>query len=87
MKAVEFEGQTAVLKPPQGWENSDGALQCGVLPIQIVKDHGLPVMRSFWRPSPDDLAALNAGAHVCLGIIGEAHPPVMVSVEKCEEMP
>lgn len=87
MKAVEFKGQHIVLRPPAGWDNADGRLQCGGLPIQVVEDRGYPVMRSFWRPSPADIEMLKNGAHVCLGIVGDSHPPVMVYVERCEETP
>lgn len=51
------------------------------LPIRdAISNSGLPVMQSVWTPSPDELAALNAGANVLLEVIGTAHPPVMLSV-------
>jgi len=48
----------------------------------------LPVIRtdtgfiSAWLPTPDELAALNAGAPVYLFIWGEGHPPVYVGVKQ-----
>ena len=49
----------------------------------------LPVVRtqdgqfvSAWLPTPDELAALNAGAPVYLFIWGEGHPPVYVGVKQ-----
>ena len=57
MKAVEFQGETIILGPPKGWNNGDDSrLQCGGLPVQIAEDRGMPVLRSFWRPSPEELA-------------------------------
>lgn len=39
-----------------------------------------PVMVSTWRPSPDELKALNEGMPVVLRIVGRGHPPVMLGV-------
>lgn len=88
MKAVEFNGQTRLLGPPPGWDNErDG--DCGALPVRIEQNaRGWPAtFTSYWRPSADDLAALNSGAHVRLTIVGHVHPPVAVSVERAEELP
>lgn len=37
---------------------------------------------SAWLPTPDELAALNAGAPVYLEIRGSVHPPVSVGVKQ-----
>lgn len=87
MKPIEFEGQTVVLAPPPDWDNSGDTLKCGGLPIQVVREQGVPVMRSFWKPSPEDLVALAGGAHICLSVVGCGHPPVIIYVDKCEELP
>lgn len=51
------------------------------LPIRdAITPEGVPVMQSVWTPSPDELAALNAGANVLLEVVGKGHPPVMLSV-------
>lgn len=39
-----------------------------------------PSMVTAWLPTPEELAALNAGAAIHLRILGTAHPPVMLSV-------
>lgn len=39
-----------------------------------------PSMVTAWIPTPDELAALNAGAAVQVRILGTAHPPIMVDV-------
>lgn len=36
------------------------------------------VMFTIWYPTPEELKALNGGGHIVLGIVGIAHPPVMV---------
>ena len=35
-----------------------------------------------WIPTPDELAALNAGAPVYLTVWGNGHPPVYVGVKQ-----
>ena len=37
---------------------------------------------SAWLPTPDELAALNAGAAVYLSIWADRHPPVYVGVKQ-----
>lgn len=37
---------------------------------------------SAWIPTPDELAALNAGAPVYLHIYSDRHPPVYVGVKQ-----
>lgn len=79
MKCVEFEGQTTLLGPPPGTKR--GA--CGALPVHIA-EWGIC---SYWKPSPEDLALLNNGAHVRLTVHSRIHPPVSLQVERCEELP
>lgn len=45
-----------------------------------VTGAGTPVMVTAWFPTPDELAALNAGAPVHLNVVGTMHPPVMLDV-------
>ena len=44
-----------------------------------------PSMITAWIPTPDELAALNAGASIHVRILGTAHPPMMVSVGPAPE--
>lgn len=39
---------------------------------------------SMWKPTPDELAALNAGHHICVGILNDGQPifPFFVGVTK-----
>ena len=48
--------------------------------VDPVTGAATPTMTSAWQPTPQELAALNAGAsiHVCL--LGRSHPPIIVSV-------
>jgi hypothetical protein len=68
MKPVEFEGQTGLLAPPPGTPRGE----CGALPV-LRQPWGFA---SVWKPTPEELAVLNAGGHVRLAVHGIAHPPV-----------
>lgn len=50
----------------------------------FVRDEQSPygnVMYSVWEPTPKQLEVLNKGGAIKLGIVGEAHPPVMLDVQ------
>jgi hypothetical protein len=87
MKAIEFVGQDMLLGPPGGWDNAGEGPKCGALPVKRIRDSQGTAWWSAWRPSPDELAALNAGAHVCLCVSSANHPPVAVEVHHLEELP
>jgi len=63
-----------------------GSDECGDLRVRIEKrplgDRGdlYWAIVSAWKPSPEELARLNSGAHVHLVIIGASMPPVCLEV-------
>jgi hypothetical protein len=72
-------------KPVDWGEKKHGS--CGSLPVhQILQPGGMLRLRSFWRPTAAELAALNDGAVVALNIYGYMHPPVSLQVEYAEEV-
>lgn len=85
MDPVQFEGQTVVLQPPAGSPPGE----CGGLAIRrIFPETSVGcALQSYWRPTPEELAELNAGAHVRLTVHGTGHPPVWLDVERAEEKP
>lgn len=84
MIILEFEEQTRVLGAPKGWDQKQ--LQCGMLPIADVMWDGVQAMVSYWKPTPEELAQLNAGAHIQLSVVGTSHPPVSVDVARCKAL-
>ena len=57
---------------PEGMED-----ECGTLEICDVHDPIWGnVMRSAWRPDPDELLAIMGGAPIILQIVGHRHPIV-----------
>jgi hypothetical protein len=79
MIPVVIEGYTRVLGAPFGWTPETSG-PCGALAIRDGMNGDMPNMMSSWEPTPEELAALNAGAKVELSVIGSGHPPVWVSV-------
>lgn len=55
--------------------------RCGDLSVTRTELNGDPCIKSYWKPSEEDIANILAGGHVCLHIIGRGMPPVMLSVE------
>jgi hypothetical protein len=79
MNRIQHPSNNAVLGAPQGWDQKE--LPCNALPITRTECEGMPAVVSFWRPTAEELAALNEGAAVALWVIGRTMPPVSLSVE------
>lgn len=79
MDRTQHPSNNFVLGAPVGWDQKE--LPCSALPVTRMAVEGRPVMVSFWRPTGDELAALNRGGTVALWVYGEGHPPVAVGVE------
>lgn len=77
MLVGRITGATRVLGKAQGYLGlpvRDETINCN------VSGEGTPAMVTAWFPTPDELAALNAGAPVHVRLLGVAHPPIMVEV-------
>lgn len=70
---------TLTLGAPDGWDPEKHG-PCSGLPVRIDRRCGLPRFSSAWFPTPDEIAAIQAGAPVILRLVGNGHPPVMLSV-------
>lgn len=64
---------------PRNWDEARHG-SCCALPIADVDVGGRLVMESLWRPSAEELAALNVGGAVILQVGGTQHPVVAVGV-------
>lgn len=73
------------LGAPDGWDQDQ--LPCDAIAITRSTVEGYPCVSSFWRPTPEELALLNAGGLVVLGVIGHTMPPVMLDVTPAEPEP
>lgn len=72
-------GATRFLGAPANW-NEQTDTHCAVLPILDYDVDGNNVMASAWEPTPDEIAAIVAGAKVHLHIWGSGHPVVAMTV-------
>lgn len=79
MNSQQIKGATRVLGESQGYL---------ALPIRddvietLVGDRieQSPVMISEWKPTPEEFAAILAGAPIQIKILGRQHPPIIVGV-------
>lgn len=78
MIPIQHPTNNAVLAPPAGSTKEE----CTVLPItRICYENKYLAIRSFWKPTPEELAALNAGEPVCFEIFCDrTHPPISLGV-------
>lgn len=54
----------------------------GTLPVTQTQANNQNVLISFWKPSPEEMMALNTGAVVALTVVGEAMPTVALTAVK-----
>ena len=50
------------------------------LPLRDEVVEGVPQMVSSWQPTPAEVARIAAGAAIYLTVLGNAHPPVLLTV-------
>lgn len=79
MQRTQHPSNNSVLGAPEGWDQS--VLSVGAMPITRTEVNGVPAVASYWKPSADELAQLNAGGSVALWVLGPTTPPVAVEVE------
>lgn len=75
MTPGHITGTTRVIGKSQGYRGlaiRDELVEC------TVNGSGTPAMTTAWFPTPEELAALAAGAPVYVRILGTAHPPIQV---------
>ena len=78
MRCVQHPTNNRVLGAPTGWSQEE--LRCNAIPITDVDLDGTPVVVTYWRPTEEELAAMNRGEYVQLSIIGRTMPPVAILV-------
>ncbi|WEE76630.1 hypothetical protein LZ683_21155 [Comamonas testosteroni] len=79
MDRMQHPSNNAVLGAPAGWDQK--TLPCNALPVTHIDWDGVPAVVSFWMPTPEEVAAINAGRPVMLSVVGNTMPPVALMVE------
>jgi hypothetical protein len=77
MTSAEFHGAKVLNAPPE-WDSEKA--ECAPLYVEFTMVGPIPVMKSVWVPSPEERAAIAAGANIALLIVGTGHPPVNLSL-------
>jgi hypothetical protein len=65
-------GATALYQPPASWDEKAQEVRC--IPIYAREDTSAGTIAVAWEPTPEELAALNAGASVVLTMWGGLAP-------------
>lgn len=78
MNKIQHASNNCVLGAPAGWDQ--GELPCSALPITRTHVGDMLAVVSYWRPTAEELAVLNAGGHLELSVLGASMPPVQLSV-------
>lgn len=79
MKSIQHPACNDIVRRPEGTTEEE----CGDL--HIMRKDG--TVWSFWKPSAEDLLALNAGGAVALIVNSPTHPPVKVAATYPTEDP
>ena len=74
MNFVPHSSNNMLLAAPKGMDN------CAILPATMMIEDNQTIIASFWKPTAEELAALNANGHVTLYVWGTMHPPVAIGV-------
>ncbi len=81
MTPHHFKGEESVLEAPPAYDHHGPLGEIVGLPVQFFSG-AFRGYRSVWRPSPEELALLNAGGGIMLDVIAPAVFPVALNV--CE---
>lgn len=88
MKACNFPGARRIGAPREWDADLDGEVGTIFVVDAIDTLSGMNIMYSVYQPTAEDLAALNAGGAVRLGIMGKSHPVFQLCVvthQRCEQ--
>ena len=77
MEIGRIQGCTRVIGRAQGYY---GLPLRDIVINDTVTGPETPAMETAWLPTPEELAALQAGAPIILRVVGTGHPPVMLYI-------
>lgn len=80
MNFAQHPSNNHVFGAPVDWDHNN--LPCGALPTTVSVAYNMPEIKSYWKPTPEELELLNNGGLVTLKVIGRSMFPVSMGVEK-----
>ncbi len=75
MEIGRIQGCTRIIGRAQGYY---GLPLRDIVINDSVTGPNTPAMETAWLPTPDEIAAIAAGAPIILRVVGTGHPPVMI---------
>lgn len=75
MEIGRIQGCTRIIGRAQGYY---GLPLRDIVIDDTVTGPNTPAMETAWLPTPDEIAAIAAGAPIILRVVGSGHPPVMI---------
>lgn len=75
MEIGRIQGCTRIIGRAQGYF---GLPLRDIVIDDTVTGPNTPAMETAWLPTPDEIAAIAAGAPIILRVVGSGHPPVMI---------
>lgn len=80
MTPIQHPSNNHSLAPPRGLNQEQ--LPCETLHVTACRaEDGLPLMISFWQPTPEEIEHILRGGSIMLYVYGLQHPVVAVGVE------
>lgn len=79
MNPTQHRTSTRVLGAPAGWDQKQ--VPCGAIALRDGVQDTLRTVTTHWRPTPAELALLNAGGLVAVTVPGTSVPPMRLEVE------
>lgn len=80
MDFVKHRTSNVNFAAPADWDAESNG-ECGTLPITAHRnEEGETLLTSFWKPTPEELEALNANGALMLTVWGRSHPVVRIDV-------
>lgn len=80
MKAIEPKNTTHIMRAPKTWNADEAGADCDDLYTIVEDTGGTRTITSIWKPSEDELRALNCGHGIMLMVYSRLMPPVMLDV-------
>lgn len=71
---VDFPGTNITFTKPAGWKDED----CADLKAMVGVDEGLPFIITAWKPSKEDIEAINRGEPIYMKTHGAGFIPTFM---------
>lgn len=75
MRPIDFPGSNKTFLKPRNMRDED----CLPLNAHVGKDEaGQDFILTVWQPNKEDIEAINSGKPICVKVLGNALPPMLL---------